>query len=56
VLPRGLDVFDGWQAYLIEDRITGRLLWRGPDRIVREACIGSCEFDRVVQAFVAALD
>lgn len=31
VLPSGFDVFDGWVAFLVEDRMVGRLLWRAPE-------------------------
>jgi hypothetical protein len=55
-LPRGFDVFDGWHAFLIEDRIAARLLWRSPDDAIHEARIGAGEFDRVIDAFLTELE
>jgi hypothetical protein len=56
VLDRGFDVFDGWSAYLIEDRIVGRLIWRAPDQHIHEARLGAGEFDRVLEQFLTALE
>ena len=56
VLPRGFDVFDGWRAFLVEDRIAARLLWRSPDGTIHEARIGAGEFDRVIDAFLTELE
>ena len=56
VAPSGFDAFDGWHIYLIEDRLVGRLNWRGPDRTVRETRIGAGEFDRVIDSFLTALE
>lgn len=55
-LPRGFDVFDGWWACLIEDRIAARLIWRTPDGAIREARIGAGEYDRIVDAFLTELE
>jgi hypothetical protein len=56
VLPNGFDAFDGWNGYLIEDRMVGRLVWRGPDGAVQEARIGAGEFDRAIDGFLSALE
>lgn len=56
VLPRSLDVFDGWHAFLIEDRIVARLLWSSIDGGIHEARIGAGEFDRTIEDFLAFLE
>ena len=56
VLPGGFDAFDGWKAFLIEDRMAARLLWRSPDGAVHETRIGTGEFDRVIDAFLTELE
>lgn len=56
VLPRGFDVFDGWWAFLIEDRIAARLLWQSPNEVIHEARIGAGEFDRVIDGFLTELE
>jgi hypothetical protein len=56
VLPGGFEVFDGWNAYLIEDRMVGRLLWRSPDDAIRETRIGAGEYDRIVNGFLTELE
>jgi hypothetical protein len=56
VLPGGFDVFDGWVAFLIEDRMVARLLWRSPDDVVHEARIGAGEFDRMIDGFLTELE
>jgi hypothetical protein len=55
-VPNGFDVFDGWHAFLIEDRLIGRLVWRRPNDSIMEARIGTGEFDRVLDRFLAALE
>jgi hypothetical protein len=55
-VPNGFDVFDGWHAFLIEDRLIGRLVWRGPNDLIMEARVGTGEFDRVLDRFLAALE
>jgi hypothetical protein len=56
VLHKGFDVFDGWDAYLIEDGTVGRLIWRGPDRRIREVRIDAGEFDHMLDEFLTALE
>jgi hypothetical protein len=56
VAPSGFDVFDCWHIYLIEDRVVGRLIWQGPDKVVRETRIGAGEFDRVIDTFLTQLE
>lgn len=56
VLPNGFDAFDGWNGYLIEDRMVGRLLWRQTGGAVHEARVGAGEFDRVIDGFLSALE
>lgn len=56
-LPNGLDVFDGWRGYLVEDRLAARLIWQaGSDKIVHEAHIGAGEYDRVIDRFLTELE
>jgi hypothetical protein len=56
ILPGGFDVFDGWLAFLVEDRIAARLLWRSPDDTIHEARIGAGEFDRIIDGFLTELE
>jgi hypothetical protein len=57
VFPNGFEVFDGHRGFLIEDRLVGRLIWRASaDKVIHEARIGAGEFDRVIDAFLTALE
>lgn len=56
VLHRGFDILDGWDAYLIEDHLIGRLIWRGLDKQIRETRLGPGEFDRVIDEFLTAVE
>jgi hypothetical protein len=56
VLPGGFDVFDGWRAFLVEDRIAARLLWRSAHDVIHEARLGAGEFDRVIDGFLTELE
>lgn len=51
VIPSGVDVFDGWRAYLVEGGLRGRYLWRGPDEAVHEAWLKAGEVDDTLEAF-----
>lgn len=52
----GFDYYDGWKAFLIEDKLVGRIIWRKPDGTIHEARVGAGEFDRVVDGFLTALE
>lgn len=57
VFSSGFEVFDGHHGFLIEDRLVGRLIWRASaDKVIHEARIGAGEFDRVIDAFLTALE
>ena len=56
VIPIGVDAFDGWQAYLIEDERRGRYLWRGPDEVVREAWLKAGIVDHTLEALMRDLN
>lgn len=54
-IPMGFDVFDSWMAFLIEDRASGRYLWRKmdlEDDPVHETMLLKGEFDAVLLEFV----
>lgn len=55
VSSHGFDYFDGWTAFLIEDRLSGRLIWRSPDRLLHEVIVDAGEFDTVLGEFVSTL-
>jgi len=58
-VPRGLESFDGWKAFLIEDELLGRYIWKGPDHDegeVLEANLVPGEFDDAIEALVAFID
>jgi len=52
VIPNGVDVFDQWSAYLIEDQRHGRYLWRGPDEEIHEMWLRAGVVDEVLDAFL----
>ena len=54
-VARGIDIFDNWDAFLIEDQFTGRFLFRRVNSEVREAKIPAGEFDRVLAEFLKTL-
>jgi hypothetical protein len=56
IAARGFDYFDGWHAFLIEDRLNGRAVWRSTDHVIHEARIGAGEFDRVLDGFLRELE
>jgi len=52
----GFDYYDGWKVFLIESELVGRVIWCGPDEVIREAQVGAGEFDRVLDQFLTALE
>jgi hypothetical protein len=56
IASNGFDYFDGWHAFLIEDQLVGRAIWRSPDDAIHEARVGSGEFDRVLDGFLSELE
>ena len=56
--PVGLDVFDGWKAFIIEDERSGRYVWketRREESEVLEAHLAAGEFDEAIKTSVAYL-
>ncbi len=51
----GIDVLDGWKAYLIENDLDARFIWSLPSGEVREHKFGSGDFDAVLEQVVAFL-
>jgi hypothetical protein len=50
--PSGLDVFDGWLAFLIEDEVRGRFIWEDPSSNINEVSLPSGNFDSVITLFL----
>jgi hypothetical protein len=56
ITTSGFDYFDGWKAFLIENELAGRVLWRSPDGAIHEKPLGAGEFDRVLGGFLNELE
>jgi hypothetical protein len=58
--PIGLDLFDGWKCFLVEDERRGRFLWKdlrqGGNPPVRECVLSAGEFDSVLSLFIAHME
>ena len=54
----GLEVFDGWKCYLIENNASARLIWCDQKRgtSVSEGRMASGEFDNVLETFISYIE
>jgi hypothetical protein len=57
-LARGLEVFDDWDAFLVEDAVQARYIWRHaskPESPVNEQVLRPGQFDDVLEAFIGEM-
>jgi hypothetical protein len=55
-LPRECATFKNWSGFLVEDGAHARLVWREPDRALREARLSPGELELALRAFAAELE